>query len=158
MKRFPFIWRKTAEDETAVWKTEADRQRRRAERAEATAGTEVRARRQIAGLYSDLFDEHAQAVRRIQSLCVQLEDARNAASAETKARQTAARIARLQKAVATGRAEAAAARAERKAVQRQLDDALGLNTAAVDLGESWQARREQRMRFDTPATTKASAS
>lgn len=39
-----------------------------------------------------------------------------------------------------------ATRADR--LQRRLDDSLGLNTAAIALGETWQDRRDQKMRYD----------
>lgn len=39
-----------------------------------------------------------------------------------------------------------ALRADR--LQRQLDDSLGLNTAPVVLGATWQDRREPKMRYD----------
>lgn len=143
--RFPFVWRKTAEDEVAIWKTEADRQRRRAERAEATASTEVRVRRQISEQYSDLFDEHGRTVRNNQSLCARLEDAKDALVVETKARNAAERIARLQRAVARGREEAAAARAssdsavrQMKALQKRLDDAVGLEPRQIRDSAPWQ--------------------
>jgi hypothetical protein len=42
--------------------------------------------------------------------------------------------------------QAHALRADR--LQRRLDDSLGLNTAPVVLGETWQDRREQKMRYD----------
>lgn len=42
--------------------------------------------------------------------------------------------------------EAEKKRADR--LQSQLDDALGLNEAAVTLGETWQNRRDQKMRYD----------
>lgn len=42
--------------------------------------------------------------------------------------------------------QAHALRADR--LQRRLDDSLGLNTAVIALGETWQDRREQKMRYD----------
>lgn len=143
--KFPFVWRKAAEDETATWKAEADRQRRRAERAETTAATEVRARRQINALYSDLFDEHERTVRGNRRLCVQLQDAQSGASVEAQARRAADRIARLQKAVARGRAEAAKERANSaglarqvKSLQKRLDDAVGLDAMGIRDSAPWQ--------------------
>ena len=108
MRRFPFVWRKTAEDETAMWKAEADRQRQRAERAEATAATEVRARRRISEMYSDLFDELERVTGRNAVLCAQVETAKSTVFDDEKAQLAASRIARLAKAVARARAEAAA--------------------------------------------------
>lgn len=55
--RFPFVWRKSAEDEAAVWKAQANEQRRRAVRAERQLAAEVFDRRRIAALYADLVDE-----------------------------------------------------------------------------------------------------
>ncbi|MEU8968076.1 hypothetical protein AB0D11_02170 [Streptomyces monashensis] len=155
---FRLITRRRYLADLAAAKAESGRQRNRADQAERTARTEVVARRRTTEMYSDLYDEHERTVRENRSLCLQLEDARNTVTAETKARNAADRIARLQKAVAQARTEAAAARAGHQAVQRQLDDALGLNSAAVELGESWQARREQRMRYDKPTTQEATAS
>jgi hypothetical protein len=39
-------------------------------------------------------------------------------------------------------------------LQQRYDAAVGLNTPAIAAGDSWQERREQRMRFDQPTTTK----
>jgi hypothetical protein len=39
-------------------------------------------------------------------------------------------------------------------LQERYDAAVGLNTPAIAAGDSWQERREQRMRFDQPTTTK----
>lgn len=57
MKRFPFVWRKTAEADLQVWKDRAARQQRRAEKAESVARTEVVVRRQATAAYADLLDE-----------------------------------------------------------------------------------------------------
>jgi hypothetical protein len=143
------VWRKAAEDEAAVWKAEASRQRRRAERAEKSLATEVAVRRRATELYSDLFDERERA---------QVKDAKAAEFNEAKAKQAADRIARLQREVARARMEAATETRRADGLQTCLDDALGLNTAAVAAGETWQDRREKRMQFDKPTAEGATAS
>lgn len=149
--RFPFVWAKTADSNEQMWKAEAVRQRRRAETAEGVARTEVAARRSIAALYSDLCDSHGLPTNdhRDRPGPGQAPQA-SAAFDQAKAQKAAARIARLQEAVARARAEAAVEGRRAIALQVQLDDALGLNEPAVTAGSAWQGRREQRMRFDQP--------
>ncbi|NUQ95342.1 MAG: hypothetical protein HOY79_01830 [Streptomyces sp.] len=150
--RLPIVSRRRSEAELADAKAEAQRQRQRAERAETIARTEVRDRRRISAMYSDLFDELTQSNRRNQGLCTQLDEAKDAAGLEAQARQSADRIARLQKAVARARAEAAEERYGHRAVQRQLDDALGPNDPAITEGARWQERRHDKPRTVKEAT------
>lgn len=145
--RFPFVWRKTAEDETAIWKAEADPQRVRADKAVRDLRTSEFNRRQIAALY----DEQEQVTRRNSA-------ARQDGFDEERARRAADRIARLARGVARARAEAATETRRADQLQMRLDDAVGLNTAAVALGESWQQRRQPRMPFDKPTAEEATAS
>jgi hypothetical protein len=149
--RFPFIWRRAAEVDVATWKTLAGERLQRAKKAERAAATEASAKRTIAALYADLCDSHGLPV----PVDPDHPDGRQAARVmaafdEAQARKAAARIARLQKAVAEGRAEASAERRRADGVQRQLDDALDLNQPAVAAGSGWQERRETRMKYDPP--------
>ncbi|MGW5477626.1 hypothetical protein [Streptomyces sp. NPDC004008] len=108
--RLPIVSRRRYDDDLADAKAEANRQRERAEKAEAVATTEVANRRTITDQYSQLYDTHERVVRRHRALCAQLEAAQVGAGFDAaKAKQTADRIARLRKAVAKARAEAAAA-------------------------------------------------
>lgn len=47
-------------------------------------------------------------------------------------------------------AEAAVEKARADQLQQRLDQALGLDDAAVALGASWQGRRQKHMQFDKP--------
>jgi hypothetical protein len=149
--KWPFVWRKTADAELAVWKKRAGEYLQRAKTAERAAATEASAKRTIAALYADLCDSHGLPMP-VDPDCPDRQQAARVMAAfdETQARKAAARIARLQKAVADGRAEAAAERRRADGVQRQLDDALGLNQPAVAAGSGWQDRRETRMKYDPP--------
>jgi len=130
---WPFMWRKTAEAETAVWKERAARQQKRAERAERTAKTEVANRRTIAELYADLCDSHGLPVpvdpdqpdrQRAQQTMARFD--------EEQARKAANRIARLRKGVARAREEAAAERRRASHLQGRLDDAVGLKRHRIE--------------------------
>jgi hypothetical protein len=131
--RWPYVWRKTAEDEVAVWKAEAGRQRRRAEQAERTAKSEVANRRTIAELYADLCDSHGLPVpvdpnhpdrQRAQQTMARFD--------QEQARKAADRIARLRKGVAAAREEAAAERHRADQLQGRLDDAVGLKPFRIE--------------------------
>jgi hypothetical protein len=87
MRRFPFVWLKTAEADIAGWKAEANRQRKRAERAEGVAAAEVRVRRRVTALYADLHDEYEAAIGPL------LTAPPSKPFTADRARQTAARIA-----------------------------------------------------------------
>lgn len=109
---FPLVWRKTAEAEAGAWKSEANRQRVRAERAERTAKSAMTNQRTIAELYTDLHDSYVLTQRRNRSLA----DSLAAARAQGRppfdpghARAAADRIAELARGAAKGRAEATAA-------------------------------------------------
>ena len=148
---WPFVWRKTADAETAVWKERAGQYSKRAKKAEGRAETEASAKRTIAELYADLCDSHGLPVPVDPDHPDRRQAARvMAAFDEAQARKAADRIARLQKAVAEGRTEAATARRQADSLQQQLDDALGLNQPAVAAGSGWQDRRETRMQYDPP--------
>lgn len=134
-----FVWRKTAKAETAVWKERAARQQKRAERAERTAKTEVANRRTIAELYADLCDSHGLPVpvdpdqpnrRRAQQTMARFDKA--------QAHKAADRIARLQKAVAAAREEAATQRRRANQLQDRLDDAVGLKPHRIVDSRWWQ--------------------
>ena len=162
---FPFVTRRRYETDLAGAKAEASRQRRRAERAEEKAATEVAARREITTLFMELDTEHDKVVHRTAALCTELEELRDAAGIEAQARRQAERIARLQKEVARAREEldeerknSGALNRQVTALQKQVDDALGLNDPKVAAGAAWQDRREQRMRFDKPSAEEATAS
>lgn len=148
---WPFIWRKTADAELAVWKERASERLQRAKTAERAAKTEASAKRTIAELYAELCDSHGLPMPVDPDYPDRRQAARvMAAFDEEQARKAADRIARLQKAVAEGRAEAAAERRRADGVQRQLDDALDLNQPAVAAGSGRQERRETRMKYDPP--------
>lgn len=93
---WPFMWRKTAEDEVAVWKERAEQQRERAVKAERIAVREVRNRRTIAELYAALCDERGVFDRRPNPHPVQPQQAPpRPAFDEARARAAADRIATL---------------------------------------------------------------
>jgi hypothetical protein len=150
---WPFIWRKTADAELAVWKERASERLQRAKTAERAAATEASAKRTIAALYADLCDSHGLPMpvdpdypdrqQAVQAM---------AAFDEAQARKAADRIARLQKAVARGRVEAASERRRADGLQARLDDAVGLNTPKIAAGSDWQDRRETRMQYDPPTS------
>lgn len=154
---FGFVTTRRHAAELASAAVEANRQRELRLKAEEIARVEVEARRAITAQYCALSDEHDQTVRRNQSLCAQLEELKDAAGIEARARRSAERIARLQKAVVRARKEAADAGRRASTLQGQLDDALGLNRPAIAEGAFWQGRREQRMRFDKPTAEEATA-
>lgn len=79
--------------------------------------------------------------------------ARWLAEAEATNRRLKAELATARKEAAGGaaaelRAQTEAEKRRADGLQRRLDQALGLDAAAVALGETWQARREQKMRYD----------
>ena len=128
--RWPYVWRKTAEDEVAVWKAEAGRQRRRAEQAEGTARTEVACRRQISEMYDALHEEHERAHGRLMTAPGRAEPA--AAFDEKRAQLAAERIARLRRGVARAREEATAEKRRADHLQERLDDAVGLKPFRIE--------------------------
>lgn len=145
------MWRKTAEDGVAVWKAEAARQRKRAEKAERIARTEVSARRTIAELYAELCDSHGLPV----PVDPDHPDRQHAKQAMARfdaaqARKAADQIAALITETAKARREAAEERRRADGLQTQLDDALGLTEPKIAAGSDWQARRETRMQYDPP--------
>ncbi|MFB7440199.1 hypothetical protein ACFC01_17880 [Streptomyces mirabilis] len=117
-----FITRRRHEAELTAARAETHRQRERAEKAEATARTEVSVRRHIGEQNAALHEANSRLTARNKALSDQLAAAQVASGFDvTTAKQTAGRIARLQKAVAKARAEAAAARKkERSAVASEL--------------------------------------
>lgn len=107
--KFPFVWRKTADDETAVWKAEAARQRKRADSAVRVARTELANRRTIAELFSDLTDSYMHVVVRNRELAaVQAAEQEKPALDKARAKASALRIAELPRASARARAYVAA--------------------------------------------------
>ena len=151
--KFPFIWRRTAEVETNVWKVLAGQRLERAKKAERAAATEASAKRTIAALYADLCDSHGLPMPVDPDYPDRQQAARvMAAFDEAQARKAADRIARLQKAVARGRVEAASERRRADGLQARLDDAVGLNTPKIAAGSDWQDRRETRMQYDPPTS------
>ncbi|WP_225825661.1 hypothetical protein [Streptomyces naphthomycinicus] len=60
----------------------------------------------------------------------------------------ARRLTRALRACARYRKALAAEQRRADQLQRRLDDDLGLNTPAIAVGETWQDRREQKMRYD----------
>ncbi|MGQ4350504.1 hypothetical protein [Streptomyces sp. SAS_275] len=104
------VSRRRHEEELAAARAETDRQRKRAEKAEATARTEINVRRHINEQNAALHAANARLTGRNKALSDRLAAAQVASGFDaSKAKKTAGRIARLQKAVATARAEAAAA-------------------------------------------------
>jgi len=105
-----FVTRRRHVAELTAARAETHRQRERAEKAEATARTEVNVRRHIGEQNAALHAANARLTGRNKALSEQLAAAQVASGFDvTKAKQTAGRIARLQKAVAKARAEATAA-------------------------------------------------
>ena len=155
---WPLVWRRNRDADVAAATAETGRLREQRDKAVREQETAEFNRKQITDLYSELYDEHERAVRRNQSLCALLDEAKTAAGVQAEARRQADRIARLCRAVTKARAEAAEDKRRADHLQARWDDLLGLNTPAIDKGASWQDRREQRMRFDKPTTEEATAS
>lgn len=142
---WPLVWRRNRDADVAAANAETVRQRKRAEKAEEVARVEVEARRSITGRYCELSDEHDQTVRRNQSLCAQLAELEDAAGIEAKARRQADRIAYLQNEVSRARKELAEERDKSsslgrqvKALQKQVDEALGLDATTIRSSAPWQ--------------------
>ena len=142
--RFPIVPRRRHEQELAAAKTEADRLRERAEKAEGIARSEVAARRTITAQYCALSDEHDLVVSRNTSLSAQLDELKDAAGAVALARRQADRIAELLEEAARAREEIADAHRQAAHLQKQLDDAFSLDDPKVAAGERWQDRREDK--------------
>lgn len=105
--RWPLAWRSDVD----AAKTEADRQRERAEKAENTASTEVAARREIGHQLAEADAANRRLDGRNRALAEQLKTAQTKSGFDKgRAEMTARRIARLRKAVASARAEVAKAR------------------------------------------------
>lgn len=130
----------------AAARAEANRQRERAEKADARAETEIEARRTITRQHGELDAANTRLTSRNKALGNQLAAAQAANGFDpVKARRTAERIAALQKAAAEGRDEAAKARAEAKRerkyvahLQKELDNALGLPPGGPLSSAVWQ--------------------
>lgn len=125
--RFPMVRRKAAEDEVAHWKSEADRQRKRADKAERDLRTSPFNRRQIAALY----DEQEQVTRRTPA-------PKQDGFDEVQARRAADRIAELQAEVSRARGEARAEKKRADGLQTRLDDAVGLPAGGIRDSAPWQ--------------------
>lgn len=132
--------------EVADARAEANRQRERAEKAEARAKTEIAARETITRQHAKLDAANRKLAGRNQALDERLAEAQVANGFNpAAAKRTAERIAALQKAAAEGRAEAAKARAmakrERKRadhLQKELDNALGMPPGGLLDSSVWQ--------------------
>ncbi|MFE7273001.1 hypothetical protein [Streptomyces sp. NPDC057623] len=78
-------------------------------------------------------------------LARRLEASRDVAFLDTEyAGQLEFRLARVLTACVRYRADLAAETRRADRLQRRLDDALGLNTAGIELGSGWQDRREDK--------------
>jgi hypothetical protein len=66
--------------------------------------------------------------------------------------QLTAEVARLRESAVAWMADHAVEKQRADHLQERLDQALGLDDAAVVLGASWQDRRQKHMQFDKPAT------
>jgi hypothetical protein len=155
---WPIVSRRRHEADLAAAKAETARQRERADRAEDNAKT-WRAAQQVAARQ---FSEADAANKRLAgwntALATRLETAQvGGGFDQAGACRTAERIARLQKAVARARTEAAEERAARTALQKQWDGVFGLDDdPAIAAGTGWQDRREHHMRYDKPTVQEAS--
>ncbi|MFI1165573.1 hypothetical protein ACH4UM_18650 [Streptomyces sp. NPDC020801] len=121
--RFPIVSRRRYDAELAAVKAETNRQRERAEKAEQDARTELAARRTITQQHADLAAANRRLAGRNRALAERLEAAQVGAGFDAvQAKRTAERIARLQRAVARARADAAAAPfADRAALLAELE-------------------------------------
>lgn len=130
----------------AAARAEANRQRERADKADARAETEIEARRTITRQHAELDATNTRLEGRNKALGERLAEAQVANGFNpVAARRTAERIATLQKAAAEGRDEAAKARAEAKRerkyvahLQKELDNALGLPPGGPLSSALWQ--------------------
>jgi hypothetical protein len=149
---WPIVSRRRYEADLAAAKAETNRQRERAEKAEETARTELAARRTITRQHAELDADNRRLTGRNSALAKQLEAAQvGGGFDQAAARRTAQRIARLQKAVARARTEAAEERDARRALQKRWDGAFGMDDdPAITAGADWQDRREHHMRYDKP--------
>jgi hypothetical protein len=140
------VSRRRYREELGAARAQTDRQRARAKKAEARAETEIEARRSITRQHAELDAANTRLTGRNKALGDRLLEAQVAGGFNpVAARRTAERIARLQKAAAEGREEAAAARAaarrERKRadqLQKRLDDAVGLPAGGPLSSAIWQ--------------------
>ena len=130
----------------AAARTEANRQRERAEKAGARAETEIEARRTITRQHAELDAANTRLTGRNKALGERLAEAQVANGFNpVAAKKTAERIATLQKAVAAGREDAAMARAEARRerkrgdrLQKELDNALGMPPGGLLDSAVWQ--------------------
>jgi hypothetical protein len=151
--RWPYVWRKTAEVDVAMWKTLAGERLKRAEQAEKRAETEASAKRTIAELYAELCDSHGLPV----PVDPDHPDGRQAARVmaafdEAQARKAAERIAQLVDEGNRARAEARAEKKRADGLQQRLDDAVGLTPKGIQDSAPWQPGYEQPTP-DTKAST-----
>ncbi|MYS16577.1 hypothetical protein [Streptomyces sp. SID4982] len=131
--KWPFVSRRS--HDAIVADASADRERIRAERDQAMADAKTRhaVAQAATERYADLYDKWTDTT--IVNTCITDELAavrKQLASADTGGWQA--------------RCEAAEKRVD--GLQKQLDDALGLNTPEVAEGSKWQARRESKLRWD----------
>ncbi|MGW2692408.1 hypothetical protein ACWC3Y_11160 [Streptomyces sp. NPDC001296] len=108
--KWPLVWRRNADEELLAAKAVANRQRERADKAEADVETWRTAQQTAARQFSEADAANRRLAGRNRALAEQLEAAQVASGFDQAgARRTAARIARLRKAVAKARAEASVA-------------------------------------------------
>ena len=147
---FPFVSRRRAADDLAAVKAEAGRLRgeRDAARAERDTATYNRSQvlRQLANADATnrrLMGRNLELGRRLGAL---------AESDPEYAAQLERRVDRLRKVAARLYAGGRAEKLRADHLQQRLDQALGLDDAAVALGASWTSRRQKHMQFDKPMT------
>lgn len=143
---FGFTTTRRLREELADARTEANRQRERAEKAEARAKTEIEARRSITRQNAELDAANTRLTGRNKALGQRLAEVQVANGFNpAEARRTAERIATLRKAAAAGREEATLARAEarrerrrREELQKKYDEAVGLAPGGILNSGPWQ--------------------
>jgi len=122
--------------ELAAAHAETDRQRERAEKAEKNTATAVFNRQQVLRTNAGLDEQLTAALIANTCLTEDLTAVREEL-AEARAQVTDG-------AVAEWRAQAKAEKRRADGLQKRLDDACGLNTAAVGDGSRWQERRDDK--------------
>lgn len=140
--RWPFVSRSRYDDARA----EADRQRRRADTAAQHEATAVFNRTQVLKQNADADATN----RRLHARNLEL-GRRLSALTESDPEYAASLERRVERLKHVGFRVLAAYHAEKQRADRlqaQWDDLLGLNKPEVAAGETWQERRELKMRWD----------
>lgn len=142
------VSRRRHEDELAAARAETNRQRERAEKAEANAKTWRSAQQTAARQFAESDAANKRLTGRNTVLADRLAAAQVASGFDAaQAKRTADRLARLQKAVARARAEAAEAPARaRLAVSQELHRAKRAHAALDEQCRTLQASNEARVR------------